>query len=93
MELGRRYGTELGRELGFYIGFAHVALAVCSGDASSRTYKAITALQKLCNTFPVNEPENESLQTSIQAIRVKYRHTCSLLGIHSDSTDQSSVQF
>ncbi|KAK8627199.1 hypothetical protein V6N13_134819 [Hibiscus sabdariffa] len=75
-EVGLKTGFETGEELGFYKGCVDVWNSVIQVDPtrfSTRVQKNIKQMQELIQEYPVMDPENESVQEKMEALRIKFR--------------------
>lgn len=75
-EVGLKLGFEIGEELGFYQGCIDVwnsAIRVEPNCFSSRIQKNIKQMDELIQKYPILDPENESVQEIMDALRLKFR--------------------
>lgn len=83
-EVGLKLGFEVGEELGFYRGCIDVwnsAIQVDSGCFSSRVQKSIKQMEELIEKYPILDPENESVQEIMDALRLKFRSISATLSM------------
>ncbi|XP_039019866.1 protein LTO1 homolog [Hibiscus syriacus] len=83
-EVGLKRGFETGEELGFYKGCVDVwnsAIQVDPTQFSTRVQKNIDQMLELIQKFPVMDPENESIQEIMEALRLKFRVIRAALGV------------
>ncbi|KAE8654825.1 pentatricopeptide repeat-containing protein [Hibiscus syriacus] len=83
-EVGLKTGFETGEELGFYKGCVDVwnsAIQVDPTQFSARIKKNIKQMQELIQKYPVMDPENESVQEIMEALRLKFRAICAGLDL------------
>ncbi|KAG8498276.1 hypothetical protein CXB51_006761 [Gossypium anomalum] len=82
-EVGLKTGFETGEELGFYKGCVDVwnsAIQIDPTRFSTRVQKGIKQMQELIQKYPVMDPEDESVQEIIEALRLKFRVIRAALG-------------
>jgi hypothetical protein len=84
--LGLRKGIQIGREVGYYAGFAsvHVKDLRSSKDSSAKQTKALAALdwmKRAADDFPEDNIVDEDVLERLHAIRAKHKLICSLLGL------------
>ncbi|PQQ12723.1 oral cancer-overexpressed protein 1 homolog [Prunus yedoensis var. nudiflora] len=75
-EVGLKHGFEVGEELGFYRGCVDVwnsAIRVNPAAFSLRVQKGVKQMEELIEKYPVMEPEDESVQDVMEALRLKFR--------------------
>ncbi|KAK9225809.1 hypothetical protein WN943_010854 [Citrus x changshan-huyou] len=75
-DVGLKHGFETGEELGFYKGCVDVwnsAIRIAPTRFSARLRKGIKQMEELIEKYPVNDPENESVQEIMEALRLKFR--------------------
>ncbi|KAA3482714.1 formimidoyltransferase-cyclodeaminase-like isoform X2 [Gossypium australe] len=75
-EVGLKIGFETGEELGFYKGCVDVwnsAIQINPTRFSTRVQKGIKQMQELIQKYPVMDPEDESVQEIMEALRLKFR--------------------
>ncbi|OVA13899.1 Essential protein Yae1 [Macleaya cordata] len=75
-EVGLKLGFEVGEELGFYQGCIDVwnsAIRVEPNCFSSRVQKSIKQMEDLIKKYPILDPEDESVQDIMDALRLKFR--------------------
>ncbi|KAH0984470.1 hypothetical protein GBA52_011647 [Prunus armeniaca] len=78
-EVGLKHGFEVGEELGFYRGCLDVwnsAIRVDLTPFSLRVQKGVKQMEELIEKYPVMEPEDESVQDVMEALRLKFRAVC-----------------
>ncbi|KAJ4729883.1 oral cancer-overexpressed protein 1-like [Melia azedarach] len=83
-QVGLKFGFETGEELGFYKGCVDVwnsAILVDPKRFSARVQKGIKQMDELIEKYPVTDPENESIQEIMEALRVKFRVIRAALGV------------
>lgn len=83
-QVGLKTGFETGEELGFYKGCVDVWNSVTRVDPtrfSTRVQKGITQLEELIEKYPVTDPEDESVQEIMEALRLKFRVLRAALGM------------
>lgn len=83
-QVGLKLGFETGEELGFYKGCVDVwnsAIRVDPTRFSSRIQKGIKQMGELIEKYPVMDPENESIQEIMEALRLKFRVIRAALGV------------
>ncbi|XP_022727234.1 oral cancer-overexpressed protein 1-like [Durio zibethinus] len=83
-QVGLKTGFETGEELGFYKGCVDVwscAIQIEPTRFSTRVQKGIKQMQELIQKYPVMDPENESVQEIIEALRLKFRVIRAALGV------------
>ncbi len=81
--LGLQKGFEIGSEVGFYHGFAKTYLELEErGDKNiRRAKKQLQQLVVMAENFPQSNPKDEDLVNEVEAMRAKFKHSCSLLKI------------
>ncbi|KAI3913557.1 hypothetical protein MKX01_022138 [Papaver californicum] len=75
-QVGLKMGFEVGAELGYYQGCLDVwnsALKIEPNCFSFRIQKNIEQMNELIKTYPVFDPENESVQDIMDALRLKFK--------------------
>ncbi|KAK8363766.1 hypothetical protein V6Z11_A03G187400 [Gossypium hirsutum] len=75
-EVGLKTGFETGEELGFYKGCVDVwnsAIQIDPTRFSNRVQKGIKQMQELILKYPAMDPEDESVQEIMEALRLKFR--------------------
>ncbi|MBA0855084.1 hypothetical protein Goshw_008981 [Gossypium schwendimanii] len=75
-EVGLKTGFETGEELGFYKGCVDVwnsAIQIDPTRFSTRVQRGIKQMQELIQKYPVMDPEDESVQEIMEALRLKFR--------------------
>ncbi|XP_010278358.1 PREDICTED: oral cancer-overexpressed protein 1 homolog [Nelumbo nucifera] len=101
-EVGLKLGFEVGEELGFYRGCVDVwnaANRVDSSCFSSRVQKNIRQMEELIEKYPFLDPENESVQEIMDALRSKFRAISATLSLkleydgYPKSTDVKDLEF
>ncbi|KAJ0111677.1 hypothetical protein Patl1_02182 [Pistacia atlantica] len=83
-QVGLKLGFETGEELGFYKGCVDVwnsAIRVDPTRFSTRVQKGIKQMEELIEKYPVMDPENESIQEIMEALRLKFRVIRAALGV------------
>lgn len=83
-DVGLKHGFETGEELGFYKGCVDVwnsAIRIAPSRFSARVRKGIKQMEELIEKYPVNDPENESVQEIMGALRLKFRIIRAALGV------------
>lgn len=83
-QVGLKLGFETGEELGFYKGCVDLWNSVVRVDPtrfSSRVQKGIKQMEELIEKYPVMDPENESIQEIMEALRLKFRIIRAALGV------------
>lgn len=83
-QVGLRVGFEAGEELGFYRGCIEVwnfAIRVDQTRFSDRIQKMIKQMEELVEKYPVFDPESESVQELMEALRLKFRAISATLGM------------
>lgn len=83
-EVGLKTGFETGEELGFYKGCVDVwnsAIQINPTRFSPRVQKGIKQMQELIQKYPVMDPEDESVQEIMEALRLKFRVIRAALGV------------
>ncbi|KAK8963895.1 hypothetical protein KSP40_PGU010915 [Platanthera guangdongensis] len=83
-EVGLKHGFQVGEELGFYRGCVEIwksAIRIDGNSFSSRVQKRIGELSELTENYPLSQPENESVQEMMDAIRIKFRIISANLGV------------
>ncbi|GLT86956.1 hypothetical protein SLE2022_050620 [Rubroshorea leprosula] len=83
-QVGLKYGFEVGEELGFYRGCVDVwksAIQVDPTCFSTRVQKGIGQMEELIEKYPVMDPENETVQEIMEALRLKFRVIRAALGV------------
>ena len=84
-DVGLKTGFEIGEELGFYRGCINVwkaAIEVEPTVLSTRVQKNLKQLEELADKYPLLDPENESVQDILEAMRTKFRAHCATLSLH-----------
>ncbi|KAF3320855.1 oral cancer-overexpressed protein 1 [Carex littledalei] len=92
-EVGLNTGFQVGEELGFYEGCIDVWNSVIQIDPeafTSRVRKNIEQLEKLIDSYPLMEPENEDVQQMLENIRLKFRVVCANLRVKLEYEGQPS---
>jgi flagellar biosynthesis/type III secretory pathway protein FliH len=90
-EVGLKTGFQVGEELGFYQGCIDVWNSVIQIDPEAftpRVRKNIAQLEKLLDSFPLMEPENENAQEILENIRLKFRVACANLRVRLEYEGQ-----
>ncbi|XP_010268812.1 PREDICTED: formimidoyltransferase-cyclodeaminase isoform X2 [Nelumbo nucifera] len=75
-EVGLKLGFQVGEEVGFYRGCVDVwnsAIRVDPTCFSSRIQKSIKQMEELIEKYPIQDPENESVQEIMDALRSKFK--------------------
>ncbi|XVF36309.1 hypothetical protein REPUB_Repub19eG0047100 [Reevesia pubescens] len=75
-QVGLKTGFETGKKLGFYKGCVDVWNSSIQIDPirfSPRVQKGIKQMQELIQKYPVMDPENESVQEIMEALKLKFR--------------------
>lgn len=87
-ELGVQKGTEISTEIGHYLGFVAVWLALLRKDSSSkpRVFKSLESLQSMLVDYPLSDPTYEKLLDDLDAIRAKFKQVRS---VHSLAFEQN----
>ncbi|KAL5793860.1 hypothetical protein ACOSP7_002454 [Xanthoceras sorbifolium] len=83
-QVGLKTGFETGEELGFYKGCVDVWNSVLRVDPnrfSARVQKGIKQMEELIEKYPVTDPEDESVQEIMEALRLKFRVVRAALGV------------
>jgi flagellar biosynthesis/type III secretory pathway protein FliH len=83
-EVGLKTGFEIGEELGFYRGCVDVwnsAIEVDSTCFSSRVQKSIKHMEELLRTYPISDPENESVSAIMDSLRLKFKAISATLNV------------
>lgn len=83
-EVGLKTGFETGEELGFYKGCVDVwnsAIQIDPTRFSTRVQKGIKQMQELILKYPAMDPEDESVQEIMEALRLKFRVIRAALGV------------
>ncbi|XP_077245916.1 uncharacterized protein LOC143885590 [Tasmannia lanceolata] len=83
-EVGLKQGFEVGEELGFYRGCVDVwnsAIRVDSNCFSSRVQRNIKQMEELIEKYPILDPENETVQDLMNALRLKFRAISSSMAV------------
>lgn len=83
-QVGLKTGFETGEELGFYKGCVDVCSSAIQIDPtrfSTRFQKGVKQMQELIQKYPVMDPENESVQEIMEALRLKFRVIRAALGV------------
>lgn len=83
-QVGLKTGFETGEELGFYKGCVDVwnsAIQIDPTRFSTRVQKGIKQMQELIQNYPVMDPENQSVQEIMEALRLKFRVIRAALGV------------
>ena len=102
-QVGLKVGFEVGEELGFYRGCVEAWKAVLRVDPtrfSARVQKGIGQLEELLDKYPIMEPENETVQEVMDALRLKFRAICASMGVKLEyngypksSLDSKEIEF
>ncbi|KAF5197355.1 Lto1-like protein [Thalictrum thalictroides] len=101
-EVGLKLGFEVGEELGFYRGCVDVwnsAIRIDSNCFSSRVQKTMKQMEELIEKYPILEPENESGQENLEALRLKFRAISATLNVQLEyvgypkSSEEKSIDF
>eukprot|EP00850_Spirogloea_muscicola_P013925 SM000097S24778 [mRNA] locus=s97:271483:272943:+ [translate_table: standard] len=88
-DAGLRVGFQMGEELGFYLGCTAVwtrALELEPGIFSSRAQRSIQQLGHLLETFPMLQPQDESIHDKLEVLRAKFRTIVSVLGVRPEDS-------
>ncbi|KAL5730072.1 hypothetical protein ACHQM5_002944 [Ranunculus cassubicifolius] len=83
-EVGLKHGFQIGEELGFYRGCVDVwnsAIEIDPNCFSIRVQKSIKQMDELIEKYPVDDPENESVQEIMDALRLKFRAVSATLNL------------
>ncbi|XVE49856.1 hypothetical protein DITRI_Ditri01bG0116100 [Diplodiscus trichospermus] len=83
-QVGLKTGFETGEELGFYKGCVDVwnsAIEIDPTRFSTRLQKCIKQMHELIQKYPVMDPETESVQETMEALRLKFRVIRAALGV------------
>ena len=97
--LGMQHGFAVGEELGFYSGCVQIWELAMSFDASlfsGRVQKSVRQIGEMVKGYPIMDPEDESSQDVLDAIRLKFRAVSASLGIRLEfpkSGDVSRAEF
>ncbi|XP_044125937.1 protein LTO1 homolog isoform X2 [Bufo gargarizans] len=86
-QYGAVYGAKMGSELGCYLGFAstwRLLLSPITDEKQSKKIKTLDSLIKMIESFPSDDPTNETLQEELSRIRGKVKQVCSMLNIQPD---------
>lgn len=86
-EVGLKTGFELGEEIGFFRGCADLWNAVLQKDSTAFSARAIRNIRQFdvhLKSYPLQNPHDESLQESLDLLRVKFRAIKSMLSVHLD---------
>ncbi|ELU05312.1 hypothetical protein CAPTEDRAFT_227301 [Capitella teleta] len=89
--LGQVQGSKVGSEVGFYKGFAsawHNILLKDSSEKHRKKLKVLSQLLGLIDGFPLQEPQDPSLQEKMEAMRAKYKQVSSLLGVVPEKSQE-----
>lgn len=84
-DVGLKTGFETGEELGFYRGCINIWKAAIEVEPtlfSARVQKNLKQLEELADSYPLLDPENESVQDILGAMRTKFRVICATLSVH-----------
>lgn len=93
-EVGLKTGFQVGEELGFYQGCIDVWNSVLQIDPEAftpRVRKNIAQLEKLVDSYPLTEPENENAQEMLENIRLKFRVVCANLRVKLEYEGQPTT--
>jgi hypothetical protein len=83
-EVGLKTGFELGEEIGFFRGCVDIWNAVLHKEPSvfsPRAQRNIRVFDKQLQDYPLQNPQDERLQDSLDSLRSKFRLIMSLLSI------------
>lgn len=86
-EVGLKTAFELGEEIGFFRGCVDIWIAVTRTDPSAfspRAQRNIRVFDKQLQEYPLQNPQDERLQDSLDSLRSKFRLIMSLLSIQLD---------
>lgn len=86
-EVGLKTGFELGEEIGFFRGCVDIWNAVVKADStafSPRAQRNIRVFDQQLQDYPLQNPQDERLQDSLDSLRSKFRLIMSLLSIQLD---------
>eukprot|EP00850_Spirogloea_muscicola_P018181 SM000164S02243 [mRNA] locus=s164:53164:54627:- [translate_table: standard] len=86
-DAGFRVGFQMGEELGFYLGCIAMwtrASELEPGLFSSRAQRSIQQLGHLLDTFPLLQPQDESIHDKLEALRAKFRTIVAVLGVRPE---------
>ncbi|CAA6658235.1 unnamed protein product [Spirodela intermedia] len=86
-QLGIKHGFAIGEELGFYRGCVHIWEAAIGIDPSAftvRVRRGIRQIGELVEGYPMLDPENESTQDALEAIRLRFRAVTASLSLRLD---------
>lgn len=86
-EVGLKTGFELGEEIGFFRGCVDIWNAVLQKEPSAfspRAQRNIRVFDKQLQDYPLQNPQDERLQDSLDSLRSKFRLIMSLLSIQLD---------
>ncbi|MCL7028427.1 hypothetical protein MKW94_029810 [Papaver nudicaule] len=79
-EAGKQLGIDLGFGVGVELGYYQACLDVLNAAMkiepdcfSSRVQENVRQMDELINTYPVFDPENESVQDIMEVLRSKYK--------------------
>ncbi|PNH01945.1 Oral cancer-overexpressed protein 1 [Tetrabaena socialis] len=86
-ELGLQKGYEMGQELGFYAGCARMWRALQAKDPaflSERQERGLAAVEDMLRSFPLLNPQDESLFDALERLRGRFKAVASGLGCLQD---------
>ncbi|KAM4017251.1 protein LTO1 homolog [Anomaloglossus baeobatrachus] len=86
-QYGAVYGARAGSELGCYLGFActwRLLLASSTDEKQSKKVKTLDSLIRMIQSFPTEDPTNETLQDDLSRVRGKVKQVCSMLNVQPD---------
>lgn len=86
-QVGLKHGFEVGEEIGFYRGCVDIwesAIGVEPEAFSARVQKDVKKMGKLLQGYPLMDPEDESLQEIMSALRLRFRVITTNLGVKID---------
>ncbi|XP_042490632.1 protein LTO1 homolog [Macadamia integrifolia] len=88
-EVGLKVGFEVGEEIGFYRGCVDVWNSAIRAESSCFTphvQKNVKQMEDLIKLYPILDPENESVQDTLDSLRAKFKAVSASLAMSFSSS-------